>query len=411
MVVALIASERTISPETVVQRASVSAAKGNTTLQFGRENPNLAAPTELSPEAPAYTLNPTTNTLCSTEKKVILLQTDRTVVHNPSKPTLATEVRLLFDCGSQRSYLTEQAMRLLQLQPTGEQTLSIATFGAIQEQTRVCPIVSVGICLKRYPTVSVSLHVVPTICDPLSCQPITAGVEANGHLMGLDLADSADGSSHLPVDILVDIDYYWDLVMGSVCRSEKGPTAIHTKLVWVFSGPTLSSSAVLCSSTYITTSHLLRVDDRPTKSTKLAEQLRAFWELESLGISEEEKTLYDGEFAGNITFQDGCYKVSLPWKEFHEPLADNYLLSVRRLRGLLQRLKHDPEILKEYDRTIQEQFAKGVIEPVFPDEMTTNRVHYLPQQECSLSGRLPAVIEDLPLSFSTVQLYDPKMSL
>ena len=54
---------------------------------------------------------------------------------------------------------------------------------------------------------------------------------------------------------------------------------------------------VLRSSTYITTTHLLRVDDRPTEST----QLRSFWELESLGISEEEKTLYN-EFATNITF-------------------------------------------------------------------------------------------------------------
>ena len=274
-VVALISSERTISPETVVQRASVSAAKGKRHTSIcergsqSRENLSLAAPTELNPEVPAYTPNPTTNTLCSTEKKAILLQTARMVVHNPSKPTLATEVCLLFDSGNQRSYLTEQAMRLLQLQPTGEQTLSIATFGTIQEQTRVCPIVSVGFCLKEYPnTVSLSLHVVPTICEPLSCQPITASVEAIGHLMGLDLADSTDGSSHLPVDILVGSDYYWDLVTRSVCRSEKGPTAIHTKLGWVFSGPTLSSSAVLCSSTYITTTHLLRVDDRPAESTK-----------------------------------------------------------------------------------------------------------------------------------------------
>ena len=45
---------------------------------------------------------------------------------------------------------------------------------------------------------------------------------------------------------------------------------------------------------------------------------------------------------------------------------------------MMQRLKHDPEILKEYDCTIQEQLAKGVIEPVFPDERTTNQVHYLP---------------------------------
>ena len=65
-----------------------------------RENPSLATPTELNPEAPAYTPNPTTNTLCLAEKKAILLQTACTVVHNPSKLELATEVRLLFDCGS-----------------------------------------------------------------------------------------------------------------------------------------------------------------------------------------------------------------------------------------------------------------------------------------------------------------------
>lgn len=249
-------------------------------------------------------------------------------------------------------------MKLLQLKPTGRQPLSIATFGVTQGQTKVCPIVSVGVCLKGYPTVSMSLHVVPTICEPLSCQPITASVEANDRLMGLDLADSADGCSRLPVDILIGSDYYWDLVTGSICRSEKGPTAIHTKLGWVLSGPTLSSSSVLCSSTHImTTTHLLRVDGQPIESTQLAEQLRSFWELESLGIHEEERTPYD-EFVINITFQDGCYKVSLPWKEFHEPLADNYQLSVKRLKGLLQRLKHDPEILKEYNWTIEEQLSR-----------------------------------------------------
>ena len=330
-----------------------------------RESPSLATPTELNPEAPAYTPDPTTSALCSTEKKAILLQTAHTVVHNPLKPKLANEVRLLFDSGSQQSYLTEQAMKLLQLKPTGGRTLSIATFGAIQEQTKICPIVSRGICLKGYPTVSLSLHIVPTVCEPLSCQPIAASVEANDHLMGLDLADSTDGGSHLPVDILIGCDYYWDLIMGSICRTEKRPTAIHTKLGWVLSGPTLSSNCVLCSSTSILTTHLLRVDGQPAESIQLAEQLRSFWVLESLGIHEEEKTLYD-EFASNIAFQDGCYKVPLPWKEFHESLVDNYLLSVKRLKGLLQWLKHDLEILKEYDRTIQKQLAKGIIEPVFP---------------------------------------------
>ena len=40
-------------------------------------------------------------------------------------------------------------MRLLQLQPAGEQTLSIATFGAVRNRTTVCPIVCVCICLSE----------------------------------------------------------------------------------------------------------------------------------------------------------------------------------------------------------------------------------------------------------------------
>ena len=342
-----------------------------------KENPSSAAASaDLNPEAPAFSLN-TTSTLCSAPGRAILLQTARTVIRNPSNPKLAIEARLLFDSGSQRSYLTERAMKQLQLESTGGQTLSIATFGATQVQTKVCPIVSVSITMKGYPNASLSLHVVPTICEPLSCQPITASAEAHRHLAGLDLADWGDGNSCLPVDVLVGCDHYWDLVTGSVCRGEQGPTAIHTKLGWVLSGPTLSPSRVLYSSACAVTTHLLRVDSQPAESTQLDEQLRSFWELESLGIHKEEKSLYD-EFASSIIFRDGRYKVPLPWKEFHEPLADNYLLSKKRLEGLLRRLKHTPEILQQYDSTIQEQLAKGIIEPVPPDEKTMNQVHYLP---------------------------------
>ena len=95
------------------------------------ETPSLAIPTELNPEAPAYTPSTMTSTLSSTSRKAVLLQTACMVVHNLLKPELAIEVRLLFNSGSKRSYLMERAMTLLQLQPKGEQMLSIATFGAI----------------------------------------------------------------------------------------------------------------------------------------------------------------------------------------------------------------------------------------------------------------------------------------
>ena len=207
----------------------------------------------------------------------------------------------------------------------------------------------------------------PLFVSLCHANPFSACAEENEHLLGLDLADSADGNAQLPIDMLIGCDYYWDLVTGRICRNERGPTAIHTKLGWVLSGPTLSSTSTLCSTTNFSTTHLLRVDCQMLESKQLDEQ------LESLGIHEEEKTLYD-DFTSNITFKDGRYKVLLPWKEFHEPLPDNYLLSLKRLRGLLCRLKHDPTILKEYNDTIQDQVAKGIIEPVPPDKTNAKGV-------------------------------------
>ena len=75
---------------------------------------------------------------------------------------------------------------------------------------------------------------------------------------------------------------------------------------------------------------------------------------------------------------DGRYKVSIPWKEFHEPLPDNYQLSLKRLQGLLCRLKQDPAILREYDSTIKDQLKKGITEAVQEREPSAEREHYLP---------------------------------
>ena len=100
-----------------------------------------ATPTSLDPGAPSFTPTVSTSALCPDKKKAVLLQTARSVVHNPANPTVSIEVRLLFDTGSQKSYIMERAKSLLSLEPSGEQLLSIATFGLNKEQMKVCPIV------------------------------------------------------------------------------------------------------------------------------------------------------------------------------------------------------------------------------------------------------------------------------
>ena len=70
--------------------------------------------------------------------------------------------------------------------------------------------------------------------------------------------------------------------------------------------------------------------------------------------------------------------MSLPWKEFHKPLPDHYQLSLKRIWGLLRRLRQNPSALQEYNHIIQDQLKKGIIEPVSEKTPTSNRIHYLP---------------------------------
>ena len=87
--------------------------------------------------------------------------------------------------------------------------------------------------------------------------------------------------------------------------------------------------------------------------------------------------MYD-EFSESITFSEGRYQVSLPWKLQHRLLPDNYQLSLRRLEGLLKRLRQTPDVQKKYDDTIREQIQTEIVEDVPPENKRSVQVHYLP---------------------------------
>ena len=91
-----------------------------------------------------------------------------------------------------------------------------------------------------------------------------------------------------------------------------------------------------------------------TEAENLDETLRTFWDLETYGIRSDEQSVLE-EFSQKIQFKEGGYEVRLPWKDSHSPLPTNYDLSLKRLLGLLCRLKEHPRVLQEYSSTIQSQ--------------------------------------------------------
>ena len=70
--------------------------------------------------------------------------------------------------------------------------------------------------------------------------------------------------------------------------------------------------------------------------------------------------------------------VELPWKEAHPALSNNYHLFVQRLRGLLKRLKDDPDVVLEYTSTLRNQLSQGIGEVIQPPEEDVEKIHYLP---------------------------------
>lgn len=242
-------------------------------------------------------------------------------VYNPNSESEGyREVRAVLDSGSQRTYLAERVARELHLTARRTEKLRIKTFGETEGTDKTCQVVDLAIQTCSREALRMEALVVPFICDPLSHQPTRQAKEKHEHLQGLELADSSSIHDRLQVDLLIGSDFYWSLVTGTIRRGKSGPTAIHTKVGWVLSGPTDDVQETTTNLTFLLT-HLLRIHAIPAEDS-LEDRLKMFWDLETLGIQPQEQSVHDS-FIQRIKFTDGRYQVNLPWKPTHRPLPDN----------------------------------------------------------------------------------------
>ena len=99
-----------------------------------------------------------------------------------------------------------------------------------------------------------------------------------------------------------------------VRRRERGPTALHTRFVGLYVDPIESSTCDYDTSVnLVSSSHVLRcaVDLSQPLNNDFTGEFRRFWDLESLGISSPEQSVYS-QFIDRISFQLGRYEVHLP---------------------------------------------------------------------------------------------------
>ncbi|KAH7936938.1 hypothetical protein HPB49_006448 [Dermacentor silvarum] len=191
------------------------------------------------------------NLLSQQASPVILLQclTARVAGTATSK-----HYRILFDGGSQRSFITIDASRTLGCQFLEEETVNVGVFGGRNTQKTMRRVRVMVFPEKTDKPIGIEALEVEDICSDHI--PIPDEVIKKMEETGLDTrALSLGGDNGNSVDILIGSDYYWQLVTGdvkTVWKKWKDLKAVPTKLGWSVQGPLpFPGSIVHCSSVIV----------------------------------------------------------------------------------------------------------------------------------------------------------------
>ena len=315
------------------------------------------------------------HSLVSNQASSVLLQTAKVKVSD-IHGKVSLNVRLLFDKGSTKSFVTSKLAFRLNLKPIHTMSLCINTFGSVATLEKRCDVVKIQLSGRNDVKYCCDFCVVESLCSPLQ-QPVS--IQSNlSEFSNLVLADPDIIKEGIhQVDILIGCDMYWDLVKDCIIRSPSSNlVAMESMFGYLLSGKynidqPSANSVENCYFNY-------------TKTNSLNSVLRDFWELEAIGIqtpSSDENTDVLHYFEQHVNKREGepGYVVKFPYRGKNiNNLSDNYEACVKQLKSLHKKLSRDGELLDKYDCIIQKQKLDHIIEK--PPDVNQHSIplHYLP---------------------------------
>ncbi|XP_073995272.1 uncharacterized protein [Rhodnius prolixus] len=270
-------------------------------------------------------------------------------------------IRVVIDCGSQYSFITESCASMLQL-PSIPFNISVSGIG---QSMLLTPTKKVMCTLRSLCSVSPDLYteavVIPIITQQLPHQRLPPSVWKR--YIHLNLADP-DFWNPGPIDFLLGADLFLQILDCSSppCEfnfNQKEPKLLSTIFGQIIMGKcTELSCSQSTSSFFITSSDVYSLMER-------------FWEIET--IKTEQPTLSpDDQFcedhfkATHSRMPDGRYVVSLPFLTVPNYLGPTNLCALHRLRNVEFKLARDSALSHQYHSFLQEYLDLGHM-------VTTNR--------------------------------------
>lgn len=272
--------------------------------------------------------------------------------------------RALLDTGSQNNFITEEAVKLLKLNPL-KTSVHINGLGGALAAVKGHVFCTVGVNEK--PSFDLDLHVIQTICGD---QPI-AKLNKTGwtHIKDLDLADPGFDIPG-PVDVLLGADVFAECLLSERIKGiATHPPAFNSIFGWLL----LGKSPIASHS-------LLTLQSRGDND--LTNIIQRFWELDTLPPASKltpQELLCEQKFqAEHSRDGSGRYIVKLPFKDDIEPVFNGIRdIALRRFHAIEGRLARDPELNRQYSEFMEDYLASGHMSLVPTKELSMGK-YYIP---------------------------------
>ena len=212
------------------------------------------------------------------------MQTAKALVQNPAMDD-SVEARALFDCGSQRSYITEALATQLKLSPIEEESLTLCTFGTKDITSFPSRTVDLEVRTVHNKSIRIRVNTTPCITHDLKREILPSSID-RAQFNSVQLADDYfSEESEYSIDILIGNDYYFKFMLQERRVVREGLYLINTRLGWMLTGRVESDGSngpVLAELTFALTNFVgihFRAESLPTRESfllKSSENIRVF---------------------------------------------------------------------------------------------------------------------------------------
>uniref|UniRef100_A0A914XUL9 Peptidase aspartic putative domain-containing protein n=1 Tax=Panagrolaimus superbus TaxID=310955 RepID=A0A914XUL9_9BILA len=257
------------------------------------------------------------------KKKGMLLTKDVTIINPVTKET--TETVVIFDSGSQQSYVSNRIIEQLNLEIIGEEKHNVVGFGAKA---------------SSYTSSLVKFKIKTEECYKEVCANSTKCIATTVPVISATNSDSDDVKiEYKTPEILIGMDYFLEFINSF----EK--TGNNTYVVNSIVGQMICKN----SPKYQKTTVASLVVEQSQNLIEDNKDLQKFWNLEKLGIKDkaekEDERIILEKFEKNVKFPE---------------LPTNAGLALGRLRSTNKRLSIDPVLFNECEKITDDQKTRGI---------------------------------------------------